>query len=118
MKVGNWRPDKTLAVGNLDSVRDYTDVRDIVWAYRLLLERPHPRYTTYNICSGAACSGWEVLEEVCAAVRKPIPPTTVTGHRTIDPSTITGNAERLRLETGWEPTIKLRTSIDDFIAFG
>lgn len=117
-KVREWLPGTTLPVGNLDSARDYTDVRDVVRAYQLLLELPNPRHDTYNVCSGTARSGWQVLEAVCAALGlgRSIPPTELSGHRAIDPSVIIGNADRLKAETGWEPNIKLQTSIDHFVA--
>jgi GDP-4-dehydro-6-deoxy-D-mannose reductase len=117
-KVREWQPDTTLAVKNLDSARDYTDVRDIVGAYEVLLEQPQPRHTTYNVCSGYSHSGWEVLKAVCTALGKEIPPVEITDHRAIDPSVITGSAERLKFEMGWEPTIEFQTSIDDFVAVG
>jgi len=113
-KVQEWQPGNVLPVGNLDSARDYTDVRDIVCAYRLLLEHPEPRYTTYNVCTGVARSGWEVLEAICRAMGKPIPPTQVTVNRAIDPPAITGDSERLRVETGWQSTIELQASINDY----
>ncbi|TPG34262.1 NAD-dependent epimerase/dehydratase family protein [Mycolicibacterium hodleri] len=113
-KVAECRPGTELPVGNLGAARDYTDVRDIASAYQALLELPAPRYSTYNVCSGTARSGWEILEAVCASLGKPVPRAVVTDRRAIDPSVVTGNAERLALETGWQPTIKLQTSIDDF----
>ncbi|WP_199253945.1 NAD-dependent epimerase/dehydratase family protein [Mycolicibacterium mengxianglii] len=115
-KVVAWQPGAELPVGNLDSKRDYTDVRDIVSAYQALLELQEPRDATYNVCTGVARSGREILEAICAAVGKPVPPTVATDHRAIDPSVITGNADRLGSETGWEPRIELQTSIDDFVA--
>ena len=118
-RVLQWQPSSALGVGNLNSARDYTDVRDIVRAYRLLLEQCNPRHATYNVCSGFAYSGWKVLEAVCTSLGRSIPPTeVVTHHRAIDPPSITGNAERLKAETGWEPAIPLRTSVNDFIAGG
>jgi GDP-4-dehydro-6-deoxy-D-mannose reductase len=115
-KVAQWQPGSVLTLGNLDSSRDYTDVRDIVVAYRLLLERPVIRYTTYNVSSETAHSGREILEAICTALGKPIPPSVSADHRAIDPSAIIGNSARLKRETGWEPVIKLQTSIDDFVA--
>lgn len=115
-RLAEWQPGSALAVGNLDSARDYTDVRDIAVAYRMLLELPAPQYGTYNVCSGASRSGWEILAAVCAALDKPVPPTTATTQRSIDPSVIVGSAERLAAETGWRTTVDLDTSIRDFVA--
>ncbi|MFM8855792.1 MAG: NAD-dependent epimerase/dehydratase family protein [Actinomycetota bacterium] len=105
-----------LAVGNLHSARDYTDVRDIARAYRLLLELPNPRESTYNVCSGHAHTGWQVLDAVCEALGREVPPTRVTDSRAIDPEVITGSAARLRLETGWVPTYMFAESISDFVS--
>lgn len=115
-KVMEWRPGTELEVGNLDSARDYTDVRDIVTGYAALLELPEPSYAMYNICSGTARSGWEILEAICTSLGTEIPPTVATLQRAIDPSVIVGNADRLKMETSWAPTVKLQASIDDFIA--
>ena len=114
-KVKEWEPSADLSVGNLDSVRDYTDVRDIARAYRLLLEQPELRHAIYNVCTGIARSGWQMLEAVCRALGKPIPPTEVRLDRAIDPSTNIGNAQRLRGETGWQPSISLQSSVDDYV---
>jgi len=115
-KVVQWHPGTELAVGNLDSARDYTDVSDVVGAYRVLLELPSPDHCLYNVCSGKARSGWEVLEAICRALRVPVPPTTTSDTRAIDPSVITGDAGRLMGETGWAPTIDLDTSVGEFVA--
>ncbi len=54
-----------LHVGDLSSTRDYSDVRDVVAAYRLLLDRAKSG-TTYNVCSGIRRSIGSVLEELTA----------------------------------------------------
>ena len=114
-KVSMHTSRSAMAIGNLDSSRDYTDVRDIVRAYILLLECAAPRYWLYNVCSGAERSGWDILTTICRFQRKAIPPTRREKSRAIDPLAIKGNAERLRAETGWIPSIQFETSIRDFI---
>lgn len=114
--VTRGQQDAAIPVGNLDSARDYTDVRDIVGAYRLLLELPRPRHATYNVCHGTTRSGRAILNAVCRAVGKPVPPTAPVQRRAIDPPVIKGSAQRLKAETDWAPTIELQTSIDDFVA--
>ena len=114
-KVIEWQAGSELVVGNLDSSRDYTDVRDIARAYRLLLECQAPRSSTYNACSGFTHSGWEVLEAVCTALGSVVPPTRIFSDRIIDPDVIVGNSARLQDETGWRPSISFRKSITDFV---
>jgi GDP-4-dehydro-6-deoxy-D-mannose reductase len=106
-----------MKVGNLDSSRDYTDVRDVVVAYQLLLELPTPRYSVFNICSGEPRSGWEILEAICSALGKPAPSVELSQMRAIDPSVVRGSSQRLQDMTGWRPTIGLDTSIADFVAW-
>jgi len=65
------RGPSEIRVGNLEALRDFSDVRDVVRAYRLLLasgERGH----TYNICSGQARSIREVLDLLRGRARVPI----------------------------------------------
>ena len=61
----------TILVGNLSAKRDYTDVRDIVRAYRLLIERGIPG-ETYNICSGIPVSGEEIVDKISSLSEKKI----------------------------------------------
>lgn len=106
----------TLTTGNLDSARDYTDVRDVVRAYRMLLETPEPRHTTYNVCSGVSRTGWDVLAAVCRALSRPTPQTATSCSRAIDPPVIAGDSGRLRSDTGWRPVIPFQQSVDAFVA--
>src|SRR5438132_7928567 len=69
IEAGRWAPEIT--VGNLDSRRDLTDVRDTVRAYRLILERAEPG-RPYNICSGRAVVIRELLDTLLARARVPL----------------------------------------------
>src|SRR5262249_39819369 len=55
------RHEPVVRVGNLESIRDFTDVRDMVRAYWLALERGEPG-EVYNICSGRGYSARQVLD--------------------------------------------------------
>ncbi len=59
-----------ISVGNLDAKRDYTDVRDIVRAYRLLLEKGKGG-EIYNICSGKSVSGHDIVDGLIEGRRLP-----------------------------------------------
>lgn len=104
-----------ITVGNLDSRRDYTDVRDVVAAYEDLLQLRTPQFELYNICSGVALSGWEMLTTLCKVANRKVPPVVVSQTRAIDPSSITGSYDRLSSETGWHPTVDIEQSISDFL---
>jgi len=105
-----------LAVGNLDARRDYTDVRDVARAYvdLALLDDSQP---LYNVASGRSRSGREILEMVCTALGRPLPPLEVDPAfiRPNDPAEVVGDASLLRA-TGWEPRTPLERSIEDFVA--
>ena len=56
--------------GNPDTRRDYTDVRDVVLAYRLLAERGEPG--VYNVCSGRTASARELVAALAPPPAGPV----------------------------------------------
>ncbi len=99
-----------LRVGNLDSVRDFLDVRDVVEAYVRLLAPGVPA-GVYNVASGRGLRVGEILDRLCGmATRRPAIETDPERVRPTDHSV--GDASRLRAATGWEP----RVSFDDTLA--
>ena len=102
--------------GNPDTRRDYTDVRDVARAYRLLAERAEPG--VYNICSGGSTSARELLELLAAAagagLDHRVDPALVRGHEVME---VRGDPARLRAATGWEPEIPLERTLADTVAW-
>ena len=102
-------------VGNLDVARDFTDVRDVVRAYRLLVLRGAPG-AVYNVCSGRAVSVRTLvamLEEITGTVATPVvDPARV---RADEPLEIRGSHERLTAATGWHPSTDLRETLADVV---
>lgn len=110
---------KIISVGNLKTRRDYSDVRDIVAAYELLIAAPEPIYDTYNVCSGNSYSGEDILDEIKKAVSAHdieaiIDPDRV---RPTDAMEIVGDSTRLREEFNWQPTIPLSQTVQDFVTW-
>ena len=104
-----------LEVGTTTTRRDFTDVRDMVRAYWLLLARGDPG-RTYNAASGQAVSIQEVIEGFLARAACPIEVRQVAQRvRPIDLPLLAGDASRLRALTGWAPSIPLRQSLDDVL---
>jgi GDP-4-dehydro-6-deoxy-D-mannose reductase len=95
-----------IRTGNVDSRRDFTDVRDVVRAYALI-EQPG----VYNVCSGRTASVRELLDMIDAAtsltLSHEIDPARVRAH---DVPEIRGAAERLN---GWAPEIPLERTVAD-----
>lgn len=106
---------KELLVGNLDAQRDYTDVRDIVRAYRLLLEKGATG-ETYNICSGQPVSGHDIVAGLLAAAGIDIPiQTDPAKARPSDSPVFYGDNRKLAAATSWQPKIPLETTLTDVI---
>jgi GDP-4-dehydro-6-deoxy-D-mannose reductase len=101
-----------LFVGNLETARDFLDVRDVVAAY-IALARDGERGEVYNVCSGRAVAIRDVLRELIAIARAPVEvredPERKRGGAEIP--LLVGNPAKLRARTGWEPKIPLVRSL-------
>lgn len=102
----------TLRVGNLDAARDFLDVRDVVRAYRLLLEGGVPG-EAYNVCSGSAVSLGSILNSLIelAGLRDGVEVEKAT--RPANRDILVGNPTKIRGAVGWEPEIPLLKSLTD-----
>ncbi len=110
-----------VVVGNLDVRRDLGDVRDVVRAYRLLLEGLRdgrvPPGSVVNVATGRSVSIRRILEILSAAGGVvPTPRVDPQLVRENDPPEIVGDAAALRRLTGWQPTIPLEQTLADLIA--
>lgn len=105
----------SIEVGNLKTKRDYTDVRDVARAYRLLATTDSLNHDTYNVCSGESHSGEEILEKIKKQMGKENVATKVDQSkiRPNDPMDIYGSAEKLSQDTGWQPSVSLDQTITD-----
>lgn len=103
-------------VGTVTTRRDFTDVRDMVRAYWLLLERAAPG-EVYNAASGRAVAIREVLDGFLALAGRPIEVRVAAERlRPNDLPLLLGDAGRLRALTGWKPQIPLEQSLADVLA--
>lgn len=106
----------TLAVGDLSVERDFTDVRDVVRAYRLLLE-PSVAAGTYNVASGRAVRLAEVVETLVGLARCSVAVEVDEERlRPADVPVLCGDASRLAEATGWSPTIPLEQTLADTLS--
>jgi len=104
-----------IEVGNLEAVRDFTDVRDVVRAYRLLLDKGEAGQA-YNVCSGRGLRIREVLNALIACSRTKVDVRLDPGRlRPSDVPAQVGDPARLRQATGWEPRIPLEKSLADLL---
>lgn len=100
-------------VGNLDARRDMTDVRDVVEAYDLLMDRGTTG-RAYNICSGRAWRIGDLLEELRQQARVPVSIVVDQSRmRPHDVPVLQGDGSRLRSETGWTPSVNVEQMLSD-----
>jgi len=101
-----------IAVGNLDPVRDLSDVRDVVRAYRLLMERGEPG-EVYNVCSGTATTIGEIAGMLVARARRPLRLEVDEALvRPVEVPWLVGDNAKLRAATGWHPEHPLAETLD------
>jgi GDP-4-dehydro-6-deoxy-D-mannose reductase len=105
----------TLYVGDLSDRRDFTDVRDIVRAYALIMERGTPG-EVYNVASGEARSIQSLLDTL-------LKHTTARIDVQVDPQRLRpsripilqGDCARLKNATGWQPVIPFEQTLRDVL---
>lgn len=102
-------------VGNLSPRRDFTDVRDVVRAYRLLVERGAPG-EVYNVCSGHDVAVAELAEQLVQLAERPMRlEADAALQRPVDIPVLRGDNTRLRTATGWTPEIPLHQTLADLL---
>lgn len=108
---------RELSVGDLSTRRDYTDVRDVARAYRLLLSADVGTDWIFNICSGQSSTGQDLLALLRDALGLSEVTTTLdpARMRPDDPKEVVGSAARLHELTGWSPASSLQQGIVDFV---
>jgi GDP-4-dehydro-6-deoxy-D-mannose reductase len=109
-------PVLRIVTGNPDTRRDYTDVRDVVRAYRTLAAHGEPG--VFNVCSGVARSARELIEGLAAAAGAEldhvVDPELVRPNEVME---LRGSAAALREATGWKPEIALEQTLADTVAW-
>lgn len=103
---------RMLRVGNLTSQRDFTDVRDVTRAYRLLLEKGQSG-EAYNIASGRMKPVSELLDLLCErAGFRPLIEVDPDLHRPTDRPPLLA-IDKIQRDTGWTPSIPLSQTLSD-----
>ncbi len=109
--------DPIIRVGNLDAYRDFTDVRDIVNGYYLLMLKGKTG-EVYNIGSGKAIQIKHILEELIAL--SPVNITVVTDEaklRPIDVPLVVCDHTKLVKDTLWQPQLNIKQTLQDTLDF-
>lgn len=108
-KIAHGLAPARMQVGNLEARRDFSDVSDIVRAYRLAAERGHG---IYNLSSGGAVAVSQILKTLCeiCGVKIEILPDE-TRMRPSETPEVYGSFEKAKKELGWQPQISLEDSL-------
>lgn len=116
-RLSNMNGEKAIVTGNIETRRDYTDVRDIVKAYGRLALAETLRHSLYNISSSKSYSGVEILnilkeimglEEIALKIDQSLV-------RPNDIPEIIGDNSLIKDELGWRPEIDIKQTIGDFV---
>lgn len=109
--------EPVLRVGNLESRRDITDVRDTVRAYRLIVHRGRPGQP-YNVCSGRAHPIADLMAMLVARARVRISVQPDAARlRPSDAPLVVGSFARLEADTGWRPQIPIEQTLSDLLDY-
>jgi GDP-4-dehydro-6-deoxy-D-mannose reductase len=116
--VANERSgEREVRVGNLEARRDFTDVRDVVQAYRLLVTEGTAG-DVYHVCSGRDYPVRELAEALISMARTPM---TLESDpdlfRPVDLKVLRGDYTKIHAATGWQPTIDIKTTLSDLLDY-
>ena len=107
----------TIHVGNLEAKRDFSDVRDIVRAYRLILESGNYG-TVYNVGSGEAYSLKDILNHIIAFSNQKIDVVVDEDkYRPIDTPLVLCDYHKIKSELGWEPQYSIFDTLKEMYQY-
>jgi GDP-4-dehydro-6-deoxy-D-mannose reductase len=116
VQIRRGEREPVLRVGNLEVRRDFLDVRDVVRAYLLLLEKGRVG-EVYNVCSGRSYRLRDLVALLCERagvdVRIEVDPSRL---RPVDTEELRGDPSKLVEHTGWEPRYSIEDTIDSLLA--
>ena len=109
--------EPVIRVGNIEAIRDFTDVRDMVRAYWLAVTKAKPG-EVYNIATGHGIRISELLDRIIALanveVRIEVDPERL---RPSDVEILIGDASKFKADTGWEPRIPFEQTLNDLLDY-
>lgn len=107
----------SIPVGNLSARRDFTDVRDVVRAYRLLIESGRPG-EIYNVCSGRDVAIRDIADALLGLAGTSLEfETDPSLVRPVEVPVLRGDPTRLVEATGWKPEVPLDQTLADVLAY-
>lgn len=117
VEIEAGKREPVISVGNLSARRDFTDVRDVVRAYRLLAKKGRSG-EIYNVGSGKAISILEILDLLIKLSKTEIKvfqdPEKL---RYVDVPLIVCNPEKIKRDTGWEPKYNISDTLKNVLSY-
>ncbi len=105
-----------IPIGDLSPRRDFTDVRDVARAYRLLMEHGAPG-ELYCVCSGEAIAIQQLADTLVSMAETPMQLQTDPDRlRPVDIPVLRGSSDKLRAATGWTPRHTITDTLADLMA--
>lgn len=111
------RREPVLRVGDIDVTRDFTDVRDVVRAYQLLLENGK-NGEVYNVCSGNEYSIRALLQQMMEIAG--VDAKLEQDNERLRPSEqrrLCGSFDKLQKKTGWQPKLAIERTLQDILNY-
>jgi len=109
--------EPVIRVGNTEIQRDFSDVRDVVRAYVLLMEKGQ-KGEIYNICSGRAVALKDVLDSLLSSTSVKIAiKTDPLKLRKTDIPILVGDNQKIKRRTSWEPKIPVKQTLLDLLDY-
>jgi GDP-4-dehydro-6-deoxy-D-mannose reductase len=115
--IEKQRTPPFINVGNLEAVRDFTDVRDTARAYSAIVERGEPG-VIYNVCVGVGRRIGDMLQGLLnlspAKIEVQVDP---SRYRPNDTPMLVGNPQRLQSATDWRPAVPFARTLSDLLEY-
>jgi GDP-4-dehydro-6-deoxy-D-mannose reductase len=114
-EIESRRREPVLQVGNLNSVRDFLDIEDVIEGYLALLDRGVPA-GVYNVASGKGTPLGDHLDALLVLAR--LHPSIDVDPERLRPADFSvGDASRLREATGWEPRVPFLRTLERVLEY-
>lgn len=117
VEIEKGKKESVIKAGNLEAKRDFTDVRDMVKAYYLTLQKCVPG-ERYNVCSGKVYSVKEVLDMLLKLTKIKVKiEKDPTRMRPSDVPILLGDNSKFCKQTGWKPEIPFEQTLKDILDY-
>ncbi len=116
-EIEKGKKEPVIEVGNLEAKRDWTDVRDMVKAYLLAVEKGVPG-EVYNICSEKAVRVGDMLDMLLKLSKVKVKVQEDSARlRPSDVEILLGDCSKFRKATGWKPEIPFAKTVEDLLNY-